>query len=135
MQFAESIFYREQERWQRIAVLGGIMKKDASGSVRIAAKIRELINSGELDAEGCQHFTQLQDVVPSADGCEDCLKIGDNWVHLRVCMTCGHVGCCDASKNKHATRHFHETHHPVIVSYEPGENWLWCYVEEVLLTP
>lgn len=55
----------------------------------------------------------------------------DSWIHLRVCAECGHVGCCDASKNKHATRHFHATGHPIIRSYEPGETWGWCYVDEV----
>ena len=62
--------------------------------------------------------------------CEDCIKTGDSWVHLRMCTECGHVGCCDSSKNKHATRHFHSTKHPVIRSIEPGETWTWCYVDE-----
>jgi uncharacterized UBP type Zn finger protein len=82
-------------------------------------------------SELCSHLDQIKDVVPSADGCEDCLKTGDSWVHLRLCLTCGHVGCCDQSKNKHATKHFHTTHHPIIKSIEPGEDWMWCYVDEV----
>ena len=65
------------------------------------------------------------------EGCEECLKTGDEWVHLRLCLECGHVGCCDNSKNKHATKHFHATEHPVIKSFEPGESWKWCYVDEV----
>jgi uncharacterized UBP type Zn finger protein len=77
----------------------------------------------------CQHLDQIRDVKPSAQGCEDCLKTGDRWVHLRMCMTCGHVGCCDASPNKHATQHFHETGHPIVRSFEPGENWRWCYID------
>jgi uncharacterized UBP type Zn finger protein len=64
--------------------------------------------------------------------CEDCVKKGDTWVHLRLCLTCGHVGCCDSSKNKHATRHFHSTKHPLVRSIEPGERWIWCYVDEVM---
>jgi len=64
------------------------------------------------------------------DGCEECLQMGDQWVHLRLCLECGHVGCCDSSKNKHATKHFHRSKHPVIRSIEPGEQWLWCYVDE-----
>lgn len=111
------------------------MKKDPSGSVRIAASIREAVESGKLDAKGCEHISTIQDVIPSADGCEDCLKIGDEWVNLRLCLTCGYVGCCDNSKNKHATRHHNETHHPMIVSYEEGENWLWCYVDQVGIQP
>ena len=65
-------------------------------------------------------------------GCEECLKMGDRWVHLRLCLACGHVGCCDSSKNKHATKHFHATAHPVMRSIEPGEAWLWCYVHEAI---
>lgn len=65
-------------------------------------------------------------------GCEECLLINDTWVHLRLCLTCGHVGCCDSSKNKHATKHFHDTKHPVIKSFQPGENWRWCYFDEVM---
>jgi uncharacterized UBP type Zn finger protein len=111
------------------------MKKDSNGSVRIAASIQEAVESGALDAKGCGHISTIQDVVPSADGCENCLKIGDEWVNLRLCLTCGHVGCCDNSKNKHATRHHHETSHPMIVSYEEGENWLWCYPDNVGIEP
>jgi uncharacterized UBP type Zn finger protein len=111
------------------------MKKDSSGRVRIAAKIQDAVKGGDLDDQGCGHIDTIQDVVPSADGCEDCLKIGDVWVNLRLCLTCGHVGCCDNSKNKHATHHHHETGHPMIVSYEEGENWLWCYVDSVGIEP
>ena len=66
-------------------------------------------------------------------GCEECLKMGDTWVHLRLCRSCGHVGCCDESKNKHATRHFHASKHPIITSLEPGEGWSWCYVDELAM--
>jgi uncharacterized UBP type Zn finger protein len=83
----------------------------------------------------CSHIDQIRDVPPSAQGCEDCLKIGSRWVHLRECQICGHVGCCDSSPNKHATKHFHATQHPIVQSFEPGEDWLWCYVDEVLFEP
>lgn len=84
----------------------------------------------------CAHAKTIQEVTPSTmDGCEDCLKTGDTWVHLRVCMTCGHVGCCDNSKNKHATKHFKETTHPIILSFEPGEYWMWCYEDRELMMP
>ena len=82
---------------------------------------------------GCVHVSQIRDVKPSAKGCEDCLKIGDSWVSLRLCLSCGHVGCCDSSKNKHASAHFHAVHHPIIRSFEPGEDWKWCYVDAVTL--
>lgn len=81
----------------------------------------------------CLHVKKIRDVKPSAPGCEECLKIGDTWVHLRLCLFCGHVGCCDSSKNKHATKHFHATQHPIVRSMEPGEDWMWCYVDEVVL--
>lgn len=87
---------------------------------------------GRSKVTQCTHTDQIREVTPSAQGCEDCLKIGDTWVHLRLCLICGHVGCCDNSKNKHATRHFHETGHPIIRSFQPGENWMWCYIDEVM---
>jgi len=78
----------------------------------------------------CEHVKNAQNLQPAKRLCEDCVKTGDRWVHLRICLTCGHVGCCDSSKNKHATKHFHATTHPVVRSIEPGENWGWCYVDE-----
>jgi hypothetical protein len=81
----------------------------------------------------CAHLNLVHSVTPSSNGCEDCLKIGDSWVHLRLCMICGHVGCCDDSKNKHATKHYHATHDPLIKSFEPGEEWGWCYPEQLML--
>jgi uncharacterized UBP type Zn finger protein len=74
-------------------------------------------------------------VTPSAPGCEECLKIGSRWVHLRLCLQCGHVGCCDSSPNRHASKHFAATAHPLVQSLEPGEDWIWCYVDEVALEP
>ena len=85
--------------------------------------------------ETCPHVSEIHEVTPSAEGCEDCLKIGDECVHLRLCLTCGHVGCCDSSKNKHATKHFRAVKHPIVQSFEPGEDWLWCYVDELFLEP
>ena len=79
----------------------------------------------------CPHVKEIRNVQPSARGCEDCLKIGDTWVELRECLSCGHVGCCDNSKNKHATKHFRASGHPIIRSFQPGEDWRWCYVDEV----
>ncbi|HEX2867787.1 MAG TPA: UBP-type zinc finger domain-containing protein [Ignavibacteriales bacterium] len=83
--------------------------------------------------EVCEHISQItqEPKARTPEGCEECLKMGDTWMHLRLCMTCGHVGCCDQSKNKHATKHFHSTHHPVIKSFEPGEDWEYCYVDEL----
>jgi uncharacterized UBP type Zn finger protein len=83
----------------------------------------------------CSHLQMIHDITPSSTGCEDCLRTGDTWVHLRLCLTCGHVGCCDQSKNRHATKHFHADHHPLIQSFQPNEDWLWCYVDEVMMEP
>lgn len=79
----------------------------------------------------CSHVDTAVEVSPSSSGCEDCLKIGSTWHHLRMCMSCGHVGCCDSSPNRHATAHFEATSHPLVRSYEPGEDWWWCYVDQV----
>ena len=81
----------------------------------------------------CRHTQQARAVTPSGDGCGACLELGDTWVHLRVCMSCGHVGCCNSSKNKHATKHFQNTEHPIVRSLEPGETWTYCYEEGVML--
>jgi hypothetical protein len=80
----------------------------------------------------CSHLASIRDVTPSAHGCEECLKSGDAWVHLRICRTCGHVGCCDDSPNRHASKHFQHTQHPIIEGYDPPEGWGWCYVDEVM---
>jgi uncharacterized UBP type Zn finger protein len=80
---------------------------------------------------GCSHLVGIRVVRPRMNGCEECLAIGDDWVHLRICMRCGHVGCCDDSKNRHASRHFEATQHPIIRSFEPGEDWGWCFADEV----
>jgi uncharacterized UBP type Zn finger protein len=82
----------------------------------------------------CEHLVEASRrahaVEPSARGCTECLASGSGWVHLRLCLTCGHVGCCDSSPNRHATKHFHATQHPVVQSFEPGEEWAWCYAHE-----
>lgn len=82
---------------------------------------------------GCSHLESIRVVSPSAPGCEECLATGDRWVHLRICMSCGHVGCCDSSKNRHATKHHEATRHPIARSMEPGETWGWCFVDRTVL--
>jgi uncharacterized UBP type Zn finger protein len=78
----------------------------------------------------CTHLGEIKDVVPTTRVCEQCVAMGSRWVHLRMCLTCAQVGCCDSSPNRHATAHFHETQHPIIRSVEPGESWRWCFVDE-----
>jgi hypothetical protein len=85
------------------------------------------------NAVECTHLSFVRTDKPHTKGCEECLAMGDTWVHLRLCRTCGHVGCCDDSKNKHATKHFHATRHPIISSLEVGEDWSWCYVDEIAM--
>ena len=83
--------------------------------------------------QNCTHLSQVHRVTPHTRGCEECLKMHDNWVHLRLCLECGHVGCCDSSKNKHSTKHFKEVGHPIIQSFEPGEDWMYCFVDEAFI--
>ncbi|MHB8681227.1 MAG: ubiquitin carboxyl-terminal hydrolase 14 [Acidimicrobiales bacterium] len=94
------------------------------------------------DAQGrpasgpCEHLGAVAEVEPSTlEGCEDCLREGTRWVHLRECLVCGHVGCCDNSPRRHATAHWHGTEHPLMRSFEPGEDWAWCYADELFLEP
>jgi uncharacterized UBP type Zn finger protein len=94
-----------------------------------------------MDTEGimtvrCTHLDQVRHVEPRTPrGCEECLRTNSWWLHLRLCLICGHVGCCDDSPNRHATMHFHVTRHPIIKSIEPGEDWGWCYVDQLLFEP
>lgn len=84
----------------------------------------------------CTHTSEMRDVAPSSlAGCAECIALGDRWVHLRICLSCGHVGCCDSSKNQHARHHFEAVGHPIIASFEPGENWRYCYADDLLLAP
>ena len=87
-----------------------------------------------MSARACSHLDEVAvlELPAEVEGCEDCLRTGGKWLHLRICLSCGHVGCCDDSPNRHATAHYHATRHPVIRSQEPGEHWSWCYVDEVV---
>lgn len=88
-------------------------------------------------AETCAHMAEAQlDIAPNTpQGCEECLQIGDSWVHLRLCLICGHVGCCNNSKNKHAQKHYDTGGHAIIRSFEPGETWMWCYEDDLFIVP
>jgi uncharacterized UBP type Zn finger protein len=91
------------------------------------------IQYNEWMEKECTHKDQIKEVTPQSQGCEDCEKIGDTWVKVRLCLICGHTGCCDSSKNKHAHAHFEETKHPIIDSFQPPAEWRWCYVDETYL--
>ena len=87
-------------------------------------------------ASRCPHLDDLVTLAePHSTVCDACVKLGDTWVHLRACLICGHVGCCDNSKNRHATAHYRDTDHPLIKSIEPGERWLYCYPEQLMMVP
>jgi uncharacterized UBP type Zn finger protein len=86
-------------------------------------------------ASSCKHMNEIEAVTPHTQGCEECLKSGDVWFHLRLCLSCGHVGCCDSSPNRHATAHFHSTHHPVVQSFQPDEDWMYCYEDDIVMMP
>ncbi len=86
-----------------------------------------------MSGDGCGHHKSIRSVTPSARGCEECLKIGSDWLHLRLCRTCGHVGCCDDSPHRHASRHFRAVGHPIIEGYDPPEGWGWCFIDELFV--
>ena len=87
-----------------------------------------------MSQKECLHKSQIREVHPKdIAACEDCVKTGDTWIGLRMCLACGHVGCCDSSKNKHATKHFQDTGHPIIKSVTPGQEFVWCYIDKVYL--
>ncbi|HEX2064041.1 MAG TPA: UBP-type zinc finger domain-containing protein [Acidimicrobiales bacterium] len=86
---------------------------------------------GAVLASTCTHLDQVREVDPRAEGCEECLAADGRWVHLRICMSCGHIGCCDSSPGRHATGHHRHTTHPIVRSFEPGEDWWWCYPDDL----
>lgn len=81
----------------------------------------------------CTHLDMIEEVEPDTDGCQECLADGGRWVHPRICLTCGHVGCCDSSANQHARAHYQAEDHPLVRSLEEGEEWVWCFEDEVYL--
>jgi hypothetical protein len=91
--------------------------------------------NGQATVQTCAHLGEIRDVSPSAKGCEDCLREGTHWVHLRECLMCGHVGCCDSSPRRHATAHWNAVGHPIVKSLERGEDWAWCYADDLVLVP
>jgi hypothetical protein len=104
------------------------------GAAIAAATIHDgAATSGPDAVVACTHLDAIADPTPAAHECAECRSTGDAWVHLRMCLTCGRVGCCDGSKNQHATKHFWATGHPIVRSIEPGEDWRWCYVDEIVV--
>jgi uncharacterized UBP type Zn finger protein len=98
----------------------------------IKRRVSQLMDPSAPEKAACSHLDQISAVTPNSDVCEECIELGDTWVNLRLCMTCGQVGCCDDSKNKHASKHHAASDHPIIMSFQPKEEWLWCYFDEIL---
>ena len=129
-----------------LTAAGGLLPPSAVVCVLLLALVGEVWMESRYDESSehddpfgeqpvrCEHVKEARPVEPKTKGCEECLKGKQKWVHLRLCLSCGHVGCCDSSENKHASRHFRETEHPVMKSLEQGENWAWCYVDESFVT-
>ncbi len=84
-------------------------------------------------AAHCTHLDRITEVTPSSRGCKECLEEGESWADLRLCLTCGHVGCCDSSPHRHASAHAADSGHPIVESFEPGESWRWCYLDRIYL--
>lgn len=96
---------------------------------------RTALRTGAQVAKGCDHLAGTADVRPQSNGCEECLRTGESWVELRLCQSCGNVACCDSSVGKHATAHFTAASHPIATSFDNGEDWGWCYADQLLLMP
>lgn len=108
--------------------------RPARPSAGAAPAVGRTVTLTDEQRRACPHGPTVQrDLTSAAAGCEECMKTGDTWVHLRICMSCGRVGCCDSSKNRHATLHYKESGHPIIRSWQPGETWAWCYPDERML--
>ena len=112
---------------------GAAYRTAVSGARAISLRARFELTSQERQSRRCGHTGQATVVAPGSPGCAECLRDGSEWVHLRICMTCGHVGCCDTSPHRHARVHWNESGHPLMKSAEPGEDWAWCYIDEAVL--
>lgn len=124
----------EVETYLNIALRGGAVERQSqrAGVPQVAARVFAL-SEEEIARGNCAHLEWAKPISVTTNVCADCMALGDTWVHLRVCLTCGYVGCCDDSKNKHATAHFNATGHPLIKSLEKGGAWTWCYVDQKIL--
>jgi uncharacterized UBP type Zn finger protein len=117
--------------FRRVCMLAFVLA--VVGALAAALTVQAPSGQSVAAADGvvdCGHVGLLVDVAPRTPGCEECSRLGQGWVHLRDCLSCGYVGCCDSSRNRHATAHFFATAHPIVRSLEPGETWRWCYVDE-----
>jgi CPA2 family monovalent cation:H+ antiporter-2 len=118
-----------------VGELRGAAYRTAVGGTGPGRALRDRfeLTSQERQSRHCRHTGQAKAVAPGSQGCEECLRDGEQWVHLRICMSCGHVGCCDTSPHRHARAHWEESRHALMKSAEPGEDWAWCYIDEAVL--
>jgi hypothetical protein len=130
--FADAVRRALADAFHRVALLAALLA--AVGAATAAWGIeRDAVRGSDEAADAlfvCEHLGQVVAVAPTSRGCEECLRMHHRWIHLRQCLVCGHVGCCDASANQHATRHFRHSGHAIVQSLAPGEDWRWCYVDE-----
>jgi CPA2 family monovalent cation:H+ antiporter-2 len=117
------------------AVLGELVEPAGRSGARTVVDTSRVVRFAADPDTACPHVSEIIPVLPSAHGCEDCLRSGDDWVHLRICLSCGHVGCCDSSPNRHASAHARTPGHPLICSAEPGEDWAYCYLDQTTMAP
>jgi uncharacterized UBP type Zn finger protein len=110
------------------------MDKNSERKLPTGEALRKQIWGGAPPVKQCTHRNLIREVTPGSDGCEECLATGDSWIHLRLCLTCGHVGCCNDSKNKHAAKHYHTTGHPLVKPFGEADEWVWCYADEVMVS-
>lgn len=134
---ADDIEIHQREQRARLSISTATRRSTATGiqvdGETSAESIVVSLSEAQRGSSACGHVGDTQDVRPGSDGCEECLKLGWRWVHLRICMTCGQVGCCDSSRGRHATKHYHARSHPIVRSLERGEDWAWCYDDQVFL--
>ncbi len=117
------------------AIALGIALRDALGAGDGRRPLSSVVRFTPAPGTACLHLDAVETVQPSAYGCEDCLRLGTTWVHLRICLSCGYVGCCDSSEQRHARAHHEEVGHPIIASHEPGERWAYCFLEDETIEP
>ncbi len=111
-----------------------IMGNDQEENGRLDETTRLDSSTDPSLASPCEHVGQIKDLDPSSEGCDECLQLGDTWVNLRMCLSCGNVGCCNSSKNKHASKHYQATSHPIVQSLGSFDDWMWCYADEQYVT-
>ncbi|MCW2616129.1 MAG: kefC, partial [Frankiales bacterium] len=132
---ADTVVLAHRAAWSSLSRAVLRQLQPAPPGRRTVVDVDRVVAFTASDDSACVHASVSRPVLPSSPGCLECSRTGDTWVHLRLCTSCGHVGCCDSSPNRHAAAHAAVDDHPVMASAEPGEDWGWCYLDERTLTP